>query len=168
MSGVDGVDMARLIGSLLLIVLLILAVAWLLRRTGVLKAAGGPNIQILSTRHVGARQQLLVIEVDGTRMLLGANSRQLTLLHVLTEPSPVATLPVAAHPVATHSVATLPVATHPAGTYPAATHPGARHPVATNSATNTADQAHMQPLPITPAQGPHGFPGVLSDVMGQH
>lgn len=158
MSGVDGVDMARLIGSLLLIVLLILAVAWLLRRTGVLKAAGGPNIQILSTRHVGARQQLLVIEVDGTRMLMGANSRQLTLLHVLAEPSPVAT-----HPVATH-----PAATHLAATYPAATHPGARHPVATNSATNTADQAHMQPLPITPAQGPHGFPGVLSDVMGQH
>ncbi|NYT79026.1 flagellar biosynthetic protein FliO [Alcaligenaceae bacterium] len=85
----DGADIARITGSLLLIIVLILAAAWWLRRMGMLKTAEGPHIRVLSSCHVGARQQLLVVEVEGARLLLSANARQLALLHVLA-PSPAA------------------------------------------------------------------------------
>lgn len=85
----DGVDIARITGSLLLIVVLILAAAWWLRRVGMLKTAEGLQIRVVSSCHVGARQQLLVVEVEGTRLLLSASARQLALLHVLA-PSPAA------------------------------------------------------------------------------
>lgn len=81
------IAIARLIGSLLLIVLLILIVAWCLQRSGMLKTIEGPQIRILGARHIGARQQVVVVDVEGTRLLLGVSARQLSLLHVLTAPA---------------------------------------------------------------------------------
>jgi len=75
----------RLVLSLLLIVLLILAGAWITRRAGWLRPASNQNIKLLGTRSLGGRAYVAVVEVDSARLVLGVTANQISLLHTLPE-----------------------------------------------------------------------------------
>ncbi|HEU0230703.1 MAG TPA: flagellar biosynthetic protein FliO [Burkholderiaceae bacterium] len=79
----------RLILSLLAIIALILAGAWLARRSGWLKAGAGGSIRVLGTHSLGARASLAVVQIEDARLVLGVTPGQISLLH---------TLPPAANP----------------------------------------------------------------------
>ncbi len=85
-SGVAG-QLAQLVIGLLLVLGLIFFLAWLLRRVQQAGPAGkGQVIDIVSTRALGPRDRLVLVQVGNEQILLGLSPGSITALHVLKEP----------------------------------------------------------------------------------
>ena len=69
-----------------LLVALIFALGWLLRRVGPMAGQGGQHIRLLSSLPLGPRDRLLLVDVGGTQMLLGASPGRINTLHVFEQP----------------------------------------------------------------------------------
>ncbi|WP_017525059.1 flagellar biosynthetic protein FliO [Pusillimonas noertemannii] len=76
-------DVLRMVGSLALIVLLILAGAWLMRRAGWLRAGAGQAIRVVGAQSLGARSSVAIVQIEDQRLVLGVTPQQITLLHTL-------------------------------------------------------------------------------------
>lgn len=82
----------RLVISLVFIVALILAGAWLTRRSGLLRTGNDRSLKVLGTQSLGARSYVALIEVEDARLVLGVTANQISLLHTLPPaPADVAT-----------------------------------------------------------------------------
>ena len=83
-SNVGG-QLVQLMLGLLLVVGLIFALAWLLRRVQI-----GPRsnqaIKLVASQALGPRDRLLLVQVGGEQILLGLSAGRITPLHVLKEP----------------------------------------------------------------------------------
>ncbi len=66
-------QLSQLALGLLVVVGLIFLLGWLLRRVGPMAAQGGQHIRLLSSLPLGPRDRLLLVDVGGTQMLLGAS-----------------------------------------------------------------------------------------------
>lgn len=83
-------DGAEVIGqvtlSLVVVVAALLAFAWVLRRLNRIQArAGGVSLRVVGALSLGARERILVVEAEGTRLLVGVSPGGLRTLHVLGE-----------------------------------------------------------------------------------
>lgn len=67
--------------TLIFIVVIILAAAWLLRRVGPVSMVGGQSIRILAVTSLGAREKILVIDVAGQQELIGVAPGRISHLH---------------------------------------------------------------------------------------
>ncbi len=76
--------------ALLLVLALILAMAWLLKRLpgAGLRAADG--LRVVASIPLGARERAAVVQVGGEQLLLGIGTGGVRLLHRLPEPLPTA------------------------------------------------------------------------------
>ncbi|MCU7923948.1 MAG: flagellar biosynthetic protein FliO [Candidatus Thiodiazotropha sp. (ex Dulcina madagascariensis)] len=72
-------------GGLLLILALIIGGAWLFKRYAQLPMTGKGLVRVLGGTSVGARERVVVVEVENTRLLLGVAPGQVRTLHVLAE-----------------------------------------------------------------------------------
>ena len=63
-----------------------IALGWLLRRVGPMAGQGGQHIRLLSSLPLGPRDRLLLVDVGGTQMLLGASPGRINTLHVFEQP----------------------------------------------------------------------------------
>lgn len=74
--------------ALVVVVGLILALAWVLRRLpgGALRGHGG--LKLVASLAVGPRERVLVVDVGGEQLVLGVTSHQVSLLHRLEQPLP--------------------------------------------------------------------------------
>jgi flagellar protein FliO/FliZ len=84
--------------GLVLVLGLILGMAWLLKRmpgTG-LGLRQNDRLRVVSMLAVGAKDRVMVIEVNGEQLLIGVGAGGITKLHQLAEPLP---LPAAAPPL---------------------------------------------------------------------
>jgi flagellar protein FliO/FliZ len=70
-------------GGLLLILLLILGGAWLFKRYGSLPMGGKGLVKVIGGASVGARERVVLIEVENSRLLLGVAPGQVRTLHRL-------------------------------------------------------------------------------------
>jgi flagellar protein FliO/FliZ len=70
-------------GGLLLILALILGGAWLFKRYGNLPTGGKGVVRVLGGASVGARERVVLIEVENIRLLLGVAPGQVRTLHRL-------------------------------------------------------------------------------------
>jgi len=77
------VDTLRMIASLLGILALIFALAWLTRRTGWLRARSTQTLRLISTQSLGSRATLALVQVQDTQLVLGVTAAQVSLLHTL-------------------------------------------------------------------------------------
>ena len=85
-----GAQLTQLVLGLLLVLGLIFALAWLLRRVQQTGARqGGQVIELISSRALGARDRLVLVQVGNEQILLGLTPGRITPLHVLKEPVPV-------------------------------------------------------------------------------
>ncbi len=80
------IDLLRLSLSLVLVVILILVAAWLARRSGLLRNKGQTTIQIIASQSLGARNNIIVVEIEKQRLVLGVSQQQINLLHILPNP----------------------------------------------------------------------------------
>ncbi len=66
--------------SLVFVLALVLFLAWLARRTRILGVWQGGPMQIRATLALGHRERLVLVEVDGRRLLLGVTQEQVRML----------------------------------------------------------------------------------------
>ncbi len=79
-------QLAQLGGGLLLVVGLIFLIGYLMRRVGPLAPQGGQHIRLVSSLPLGPRDRILLVDVGGKQMLLGASPGRINTLHVFDEP----------------------------------------------------------------------------------
>ena len=81
-----GGQLTQLVLGLLLVLGLIFALAWLLRRVQRAGPQQGQLIELISSRALGPRDRLVLIQVGNEQILLGLTPGRITPLHVLKEP----------------------------------------------------------------------------------
>lgn len=79
-------NLAQVAIWLVVVVLVILASAWLLRRFGGGMLGGGQTIRILSATSLGGRDRLALVQVGEQQLLLGVSPGRINTLHVFDEP----------------------------------------------------------------------------------
>jgi flagellar protein FliO/FliZ len=84
-SGMGG-QLTQLVLGLLLVIGLIFALAWLLRRVQSVSPGNGQLIEVLGSRALGPRDRLMLVQVGNEQILLGITPGRITPLHVLKEP----------------------------------------------------------------------------------
>ncbi|MBC9250438.1 flagellar biosynthetic protein FliO [Pseudomonas alcaligenes] len=89
LAGSDiGGQLVQLLLGLLLVVGLIFALAWVLRRVQQIGPRGGQVIKLVASQALGPRDRLLLVQVGGEQILLGISAGRIAPLHVLKEPVP--------------------------------------------------------------------------------
>lgn len=70
---------------LAVIILLILACAWLAKRFGFAPkgAVRGQNLRVSASVQVGQRERVVIVDVEDARLVLGVTGQQITHLHTL-------------------------------------------------------------------------------------
>ncbi|API76951.1 flagellar biosynthetic protein FliO [Ralstonia pseudosolanacearum] len=86
------VDWARTFGGLLIVLAMIVAAGWLLRKLQQRAGMGpaGRRSQVLSVvaqQMLGAREKVVVVEVQGTWLVLGVTQQHIQTLHTLPRPA---------------------------------------------------------------------------------
>jgi flagellar protein FliO/FliZ len=81
LSGVEVLGQVTL--SLILVVALLLALAWALRRLNRLQPQGAGGLRLLGGLSLGARERILLVEAEGRRVLVGVSPGGLRTLLVL-------------------------------------------------------------------------------------
>ncbi len=94
----------RLVVSLIFVVLLILAIAWLSRKSGWLRPKANQAIKILSVQSVGTRAHVAMLEVEDARLVVGITGNQISLLHTLPPSAPSPTEPAPATATGFHAI----------------------------------------------------------------
>ncbi|KFE57792.1 flagellar biosynthetic protein FliO [Pseudomonas syringae] len=84
-SGMGG-QLMQLLFGLLLVVGLIFALAWLMRRVQRGVPGNGQVIELVGSRAIGPRDRLVLVQVGDEQILLGVTPGRITPLHVLKEP----------------------------------------------------------------------------------
>lgn len=83
----SGAELFRVLISLLGVVALIFFVGWLSRRAQARVRPGGRKIRVIETMPVGMKEKVMLLEVGGTQLLVGASpTGGLRTLHVLETP----------------------------------------------------------------------------------
>lgn len=72
--------------GMMLVLGLILAIAWLLKRTGRFQAAAGGGLRILGGLSMGSRERVILLQVGSTQLLVGVAPGRVQTLHVLGQP----------------------------------------------------------------------------------
>ncbi len=72
--------------GMLVVLGLILALAWLLKRSGRFQAAAGGGLRVLGGLSMGARERVVLIQAGETQLLLGVAPGRVQTLHVLEQP----------------------------------------------------------------------------------
>jgi len=67
--------------TLLGMILMIFALAWLVRRFSGINFTGGQNMTMLSSLALGAKEKVTLVEVNGVQFLLGVTSQSINHLH---------------------------------------------------------------------------------------
>ena len=80
--------------ALMLVLVVIAAVAWLVKRLNPNQTAFGGVVRVVGTTAVGQRERVVLVEVDNTWLLVGVAPGHVTALHSMAKPLiPVTTVP---------------------------------------------------------------------------
>jgi len=69
--------------GLALVLLVIFAAAWLFKRFGVLPAGGREMVRVVGGASLGARERVVVVQVEDARLVLGVAPGRVEMLHRL-------------------------------------------------------------------------------------
>ncbi|WP_110656024.1 flagellar biosynthetic protein FliO [Salinicola halimionae] len=73
--------------SLLVVIAIILACAWLLKRIGPNRRAGTQHLRVVASTPVGQRERVVIVEVADRWLVLGVGGGQVTKLDTLDPPA---------------------------------------------------------------------------------
>lgn len=87
-SSPSGAALLHMSGALMLILLLIVALAWIARRSRWLPQRGREcrKLTIVGTHSLGQRERLVVVEMAGKHLLLGVTATQISRLAMFDKP----------------------------------------------------------------------------------
>lgn len=72
--------------SLLLVILVIIGIAWVMRRSGRFGSALGGQLKAIGGLSLGGRDRILLVDAGGTHLLIGISPAGIRTLHVFPEP----------------------------------------------------------------------------------
>ncbi len=81
-------DVLRIIVTLIFILMLIMASAWVVRRSGLGRSGNGQALQVVASQSLGNRAWVAIIEVEDIRLVVGVTAQQINLLHTLPPSTP--------------------------------------------------------------------------------
>jgi flagellar protein FliO/FliZ len=81
-----GGALAQMLLVLFLILALLLSIAWVLRRAGLMQASMQGQLRILGSVAVGPREKVILVQVGQEQLVLGVTASEINLLHLLAEP----------------------------------------------------------------------------------
>ncbi|HBB4103810.1 flagellar biosynthetic protein FliO [Escherichia coli] len=91
---VSAAPLLQVSGALIAIIALILAAAWLVKRLGFAPKRTGVNgLKICASASLGARERVVVVDVEDARLVLGVTAGQINLLHKLPPSAPTEEIP---------------------------------------------------------------------------
>ncbi len=76
-------SMTKMITGLILVLVIIIAIAWLLKRFAIIPTTATGHIKIVAATSVGQRERVVIVEVDETWLVLGVTPGQVNKLHKL-------------------------------------------------------------------------------------
>lgn len=79
-------SMVQVVLGLLAVLLLVVAVAWALKRMGGLSVAGNGALKILGGLSMGSRERIVLMQVGEEQLLIGVSPGRIQTLHVLGKP----------------------------------------------------------------------------------
>ncbi len=81
-AGLTGMDALRMLGSMAVVIVLLLAVLWGLKRiqNKMLTATHSGRMQVLETQSIGSRQKIALVRVGDNEVLLGITPTQINAL----------------------------------------------------------------------------------------
>jgi flagellar protein FliO/FliZ len=85
-------------GALALVVLLMVALAWVFRRSGLSRRLndGSGAMTLVASKSLGARERLVLVDVGDQRLVLGVTASQITCLTAQPRPAAETAAPAAA------------------------------------------------------------------------
>ena len=83
---IQGPDLLSLGASMLIVVAAVIAFGWLYSRLRFNGSRRGDLINVVASRALGPKERLLVVEVDGTTLLVGLTATQVQTLHTFDKP----------------------------------------------------------------------------------
>lgn len=84
-AGFSGM-LAQMVLVLALVLGLLLAIAWVLRRAGLVQGAVNGQLKVLGGVSVGPRERVLLIQAGQEQLVIGVTAAEVSLLHLLSEP----------------------------------------------------------------------------------
>jgi len=76
-------SIGNMVMGLALVLVLIFAMAWVVRRMGGMQIAGSQRMKLLGGLSLGAREKVVLVQVENKRLVLGVAQGQVNTLHVL-------------------------------------------------------------------------------------
>ena len=99
-------DILRVIVTLILVLMVIMAGAWAVRRSGFGRSGSPQALRTVAMQSLGNRAWVAMVEVEDARLVVGITAQQVTLLHTLP-PSPADTGGPGEHNDALHTPAAM-------------------------------------------------------------
>ena len=84
---VSGGSLLQVGGALMLVLAAVAAVAWLLKRLNPHQIAQGGALRVISATAVGQRERVVLVEVDGTWLVVGVAPGHVSALHTMPRPA---------------------------------------------------------------------------------
>lgn len=78
---VDSALIGRTSVTLVVVIGVILVCAWLLKRLGFQRNHGGERLRVVSSRSLGQRERVVIVEVENEWLVLGVTPQQINTLH---------------------------------------------------------------------------------------
>ncbi|WP_018864362.1 MULTISPECIES: flagellar biosynthetic protein FliO [Thioalkalivibrio] len=78
--------LTQMIGGLVIVIVAIVLLGWILRRTQGGLSRGSQAIELVAVRSVGTRERLMLVQVGGEQVLIGVAPSGMRTLHTLREP----------------------------------------------------------------------------------
>ena len=72
--------------GLVLVLLSVVALAWLMRRFGRLQSSANGSLEVIGGLALGARERVVLVQVGKTQVLVGVAPGRVQAVHVLSEP----------------------------------------------------------------------------------
>jgi len=88
-TGIDplsGANLGQLAIGLLFVLLMVIGLAWLLRRVGGVSLGGSQALKVIGGMSMGARERVVLLQVGETQLLVGVSPGRIQTLHVLDKP----------------------------------------------------------------------------------
>jgi len=82
----SGANIGQLAIGLLFVLLMVIGLAWLLRRVGGVNFGGSQALKVVGGMSMGARERVVLIQVGETQLLVGISPGRIQTLHVLDKP----------------------------------------------------------------------------------
>tara|TARA_R110002073_G_scaffold326840_2_gene507010 strand:+ start:2445 stop:2885 length:441 start_codon:yes stop_codon:yes gene_type:complete len=79
--------MLQMVMGLLLVLAIIIAIAWLLKRFAILPTATSSTLKVIASAGVGQRERVVLVEVGDTWLVLGVAPGRVNTLHSLEKSS---------------------------------------------------------------------------------